>query len=409
MLINSILVIIILSLIVLAIRVSNMRAILPHRFVWGVIAMAFLLLAIERSIKLYNINTGALPKPPFIEELNHLVIAVLMLIGMVGLDSLIKKITQTKEEKESFKNKFEESHDRYKRLVENLKDQYFFYSHDTNGVFTYLSPSVTNVLGYTVDEFKIHYSTYLTDSPANKDVVRLTEAAIKGEAEGSTYEVEIYDKNKNIRCLKVVESAIKDASGQVVAIEGIAHDITERKNFEELLEYRAHYDHLTSLPNRILAFDRINQSIERSRRDKESFAIFFIDIDSLKMVNDTYGHTHGDRLLIETARRLKNVLRKCDSVARLSGDEFLVIAGGGESENAFEVVAQKIESAFESPFYIGKDDYPLKVSVGVAVYPQDGMQVADLLKHADQAMYEAKRDNNKTVCYYSQVKEKWQK
>lgn len=127
-----------------------------------------------------------------------------------------------------------ESEEKYRRLVENLRKEYFFYSHGTDGVFTYLSPSITNVLGYEHDEFLKHYTEYLTDNPINEEVVRYTELSFKGEQQ-PPYELEIYHKDRSVHVLEVAEIPVLDDEGKVIALEGLAHDITKRKEAEEEL------------------------------------------------------------------------------------------------------------------------------------------------------------------------------
>ncbi len=143
---------------------------------------------------------------------------------------LDKKVRELEAEREALK----ESEAKYRRLIEGLKADYFFYSHDTKGIFTYLSPSIKNVIGYSQYEFLTHYSEYLTDNPVNKEVERKTELAIKGE-EQPAYEIEIYHKDGGTRWLEVKETPLIDERGKVVSVEGIAHDITGRKQAEEVL------------------------------------------------------------------------------------------------------------------------------------------------------------------------------
>ncbi len=140
-------------------------------------------------------------------------------------------------ERKGMQDKLQASEEKYRRLVENLQDTYFFYSHDTDGIFKYISPSITNILGYSQEEFLAHYTEYLTDSPINEEVVKHTDQSIKGEQQPS-YEVEIYHKDGSIKRLEVTEVPVVDAIGNVIAVEGIAQDITGRKSMLEEMERR---------------------------------------------------------------------------------------------------------------------------------------------------------------------------
>jgi len=134
----------------------------------------------------------------------------------------------------SAEEELKKSKEKLRRLIESLQDNIFLYSHDTEGVFTYISSSITNVLGYSQEEFLGHFSKYMTNSPSNDEVIKRTDLSLKGIKQPS-YEVEIYHKNGSVRNLKVQEVPVFDAEGKVISVEGIAEDITERKQIEEAL------------------------------------------------------------------------------------------------------------------------------------------------------------------------------
>ena len=152
--------------------------------------------------------------------------------GYAGV--LAKKLDQKVRQLEEEQKRLAKSEKQYRRLVEALRDDYFFYTHDTNGVFTYISPSIKNVLGYTEEEIQVHFTEYLTDSYINSDVVSYTEQSIKGIKQ-PPYEVEIYHRNGSVHRLEVTEEPVFDKHGQVTAVEGIAHDITKRISAEKQL------------------------------------------------------------------------------------------------------------------------------------------------------------------------------
>ncbi|MFA7399679.1 MAG: diguanylate cyclase [Sideroxydans sp.] len=171
--------------------------------------------------------------------------------------------------------------------------------------------------------------------------------------------------------------------------------LTRLKQTNEQVTHLAHHDGLTGLPNRILFYDRLNQAIARARRDKESVAVLFLDLDGFKKINDTMGHAIGDALLTEAAKRIQSCVRESDTVARMGGDEFTAIlcnVGNGK-----EIVAQKILDTIRQPFMLADQSCSVGVSIGIAIYPDSGGNAEDLVKVADTAMYLAK-DSGKN-CY----------
>ena len=168
-------------------------------------------------------------------------------------------------------------------------------------------------------------------------------------------------------------------------------DITERKKYEEKIQQMAFYDSLTGLPNRKLFSDRLGIVLAQAKRNKKKVGIVMLDLDNFKDVNDTLGHDVGDTLLKAVAERLSGTLRKSDTVARFGGDEFVLIFPDMEViEEAIQVV-QKIIDRFHKPFLIDTHQLVVTTSIGIAVYPKDGMDEEILMKNADIAMYQAKQ------------------
>lgn len=168
-------------------------------------------------------------------------------------------------------------------------------------------------------------------------------------------------------------------------------DITERKKYEEKIQQMAFHDSLTGLPNRKLFSDRLGIVLAQAKRNKKKVGIVMLDLDNFKDVNDTLGHDVGDTLLKAVAERLSVILRKSDTVARFGGDEFVLIFPDMEAiEEAIQVV-QKIIDRFNKPFLIDTHQLVVTTSIGIAVYPNDGMDEEILMKNADIAMYQAKQ------------------
>lgn len=282
------------------------------------------------------------------------------------------------------------SEQKYRSLVENLQDEYFFYQHNLEGIFSYLSPSITSILGYSIDEFLQHYSTYQTDHPCNAKVDEYTKRCLDGE-KVSAYEVEVFDSKGHKRCLEVLESPLYNDHGQCIGLEGIAHDITLMKQTRERLNWLSYYDDLTGLANRRLFIDRLEQMIILSHRQQESMALLFLDLNRFKIVNDSLGHAVGDEVLKETANRLQAQLRDSDLAARIGGDEFTLLLPASGTEAA-EIVANKILQCFAVPYILNDQQFFLGSSIGIAIYPQDGTNSETLLQQADNAMYFSKKN-----------------
>ncbi len=198
----------------------------------------------------------------------------------------------------------------------------------------------------------------------------------------------------------------KLSSGEMVAIY---NDVTERKLKEDRTRYEAHYDALTHLPNRTLMTDRIRQALAAVKRDRTRLALMFVDLDKFKPVNDEFGHETGDLLLQEVAIRLQSCMRESDTVARMGGDEFIVLlpsieAEHSEAERDAMLVAEKIRHALSQPFELAGHRLEISCSIGVAVYPEHGSDEEQLLKHADSAMYKAKQSGRNNVQIYLQAK-----
>ncbi len=169
------------------------------------------------------------------------------------------------------------------------------------------------------------------------------------------------------------------------------------KKTNEQITHLAYHDFLTSLPNRTLFYDRLKQAITKARRDKESIAVLFLDLDGFKAINDTFGHDVGDALLREVSERIVACVRDSDTVARMGGDEFTVILSNVQTSNASDRVAKKIVEAIASPFVLNGKNCSISVSIGIALYPDNGDTAEQLIKISDAAMYLAKHGGKN--CY----------
>lgn len=191
-------------------------------------------------------------------------------------------------------------------------------------------------------------------------------------------------------------SALTDAEGVLNHYVGMFSDITQTKQQQETLEFMAHYDVLTKLPNRVLFAEQFEKAVAYSKRTKTWLGICFLDLDNFKPVNDLHGHTVGDQLLIQVAARLTASVRDKDSISRFGGDEFAIIFRDINSLEQCEFLLQRIHEDLSQPYHVSQMMLRISASSGIAMYPQDDADLGTLLRHADQAMYQAKLTGRNT-------------
>ncbi len=186
-------------------------------------------------------------------------------------------------------------------------------------------------------------------------------------------------------------STVRDRADCITHYVGIFSDITLQKEHQKRLEHLAHFDPLTQLPNRMLLADRLQLAMAQTERNGKLLAVSYLDLDGFKPVNDQHGHAAGDSLLVEVAQRLKACLRAEDTVARLGGDEFVLLFSGLNDEKECDRALSRVINSLSSPFFIAEQEINISASIGVTLFPNDGADPDTLLRHADQAMYNAKQ------------------
>jgi diguanylate cyclase (GGDEF)-like protein/PAS domain S-box-containing protein len=184
-------------------------------------------------------------------------------------------------------------------------------------------------------------------------------------------------------------------------VMSITRDITEQYKAAETIREQAYFDHLTSLPNRFLSLDRLSQMINEAKRNRDKTAVLFLDLDDFKTVNDSLGHEAGDKLLIEAANRLRSAVREEDTVGRLGGDEFIVLLRALSEDEQSLKVTEHLLDLFREPFTIDNRELVLTVSIGIAIYPENGTSPSDLLRNADTAMYRAKASGRNSYSFFT--------
>jgi diguanylate cyclase (GGDEF)-like protein/PAS domain S-box-containing protein len=280
-----------------------------------------------------------------------------------------------------------ESEERYRRLVELLPDGIVLY---TENKIVYVNPAGTRLLGELKPGGIVGRPILDVIHPQNREEVQEGLRRLdRGDACLAWKEVRL--EGVDGRELDAEISAFPLTLKGKRAVQLIFRDVTDRKIAAQKLERMALLDSLTGLPNRALFFDRFQQALASARRNKTIFALFYLDLDGFKRVNDTLGHDAGDRLLKETAQRLRSCLRQSDTVARIGGDEFTVILTKIERASDTAIVADKVMGVLDKPFPLGDRSRSISASIGISVYPDDGEDADMLLKKADMAMYRVKQ------------------
>lgn len=201
--------------------------------------------------------------------------------------------------------------------------------------------------------------------------------------------------------VELTSTAILDEKGNVNGLVLVIHDLTERKRYEEKLRHNAVHDHLTELPNRLLFFDRLTIALAQAQRDGHRIAVLMLDLDEFKKVNDTWGHSAGDKLLQSVANRLTHMFRRGDTIARLGGDEFVFILPEIPNSELARNIAERIVFSFHKPFDLNGLNISITASIGLTLFPEDGTEADILVRNADIAMYRAKLEGKNRYCLYS--------
>jgi len=263
-----------------------------------------------------------------------------------------------------------------------------------------INPAFTEVTGYTEDEVRGRHTNVLRSGVHDGAFYAEFERAIRDDGH---WRGETWDRRKDGSLFPAWQciNAVRDADGEVTNFVIVMLDISELKEYQAQMEHLAHHDALTGLPNRTLCEARLEQALQRARRHDTRVAVLFLDLDDFKKVNDLYGHASGDGLLGEVAQRLTGRLRASDTVARIAGDEFLIVLDEVSDDAAAARVAAELATRVSEPCEIDGDELLVSVSIGVAVSPGDGTDTVTLTRNADAAMYRAKEQGRNRYCMYT--------
>ena len=270
--------------------------------------------------------------------------------------------------------------------------------------FKMVNKATEDLLGLSREELigKTDYDVFPKDQA--DFFVKKDREALNNNSKILIEEEKITSKYKTL-ILSTKKLPILDDNGKPAYLLGISEDITNKKQMEKTIKKLAYLDAITNLPNRNLFKDRFNLAVEQAKRRNKKIMITMIDFDKFKDINDKYGHDIGDKLLKNFAARVKKIVRKTDTFARFGGDEFSMILNDFNSIVDMEKSAQKIIDSFKEPFKIKEMKLSIKGSMGISIYPDDGLSQSELVKFADIAMYESKNNGGNKYQFYFRLKE----
>jgi len=271
---------------------------------------------------------------------------------------------------------------------------------DANNCIIFVNPAFTRITGYVLDEVIGKDPKLLSSGRHPQEFYKELWDTLK---KGGHWLGEIWNRRKDgeVYVQRVTISIIRNERGVIENYISVFSDTTEEKERQQKLHFKANYDALTELPNRTLLEDRLHNAIPKMKRDKAKLAIIFIDLDGFKPVNDTHGHLAGDRMLQGVAKRFTTCVRESDTVARIGGDEFVILCLDIHSPEDVEKLAQNLIDCLEKPFDWAGNDIHLGASIGISLCPDDGEDALRLVEQADKAMYEAKHAGKGTFRFFS--------
>jgi diguanylate cyclase (GGDEF)-like protein/PAS domain S-box-containing protein len=316
----------------------------------------------------------------------------------VGLRGIAIDITDQKAKE----NALSQSEERYRTIIENIEDGY--YEADLDGNLTYFNDAILKMSGYSREEmFCVNFRKFC--NPNNGDHVFQAFHNVfqtRQSAHGIEIEWKMKSKSGENRIGEISVSLIKNANSRITGFRGIVRDITERRKAEEIIKKLAYHDSLTGLPNRRLFSDRLNMALKYVDRNESMLAVMIIDLDHFKDVNDNFGHQVGDFVLRAVGQRLTNLVRKSDTIARMGGDEFMVLLMTDISTHEdIAHIADKILHAFAESVLCNGHVIKTTPSIGIAVYPEHGEDIDSLIRNADIAMYRVKESGRNGYKFYN--------
>lgn len=287
-----------------------------------------------------------------------------------------------------------QSEARHRLLTDHASDVIF--TLDSKGNISYISPAVQRLRGFTPAEVMNQHISQVMSAESSLKVQQALQQSFAAVEQGLPFvefvcELQQTHKNGSMVWVEVKTAGIYNEQHEFIGVVGITRDLTERKLAEQQMQHIAQHDSLTGLPNRLLFHDRLEQALHFCSRHERQLAVLLLDLNKFKPVNDQFGHAAGDELLVAIGERLRALLRASDTVARIGGDEFVVLLPQLDSPSEAEWVAQKIRHALSEPFELAAATVQIGTSIGIARFPEDGDTEDQLLQIADVRMYQQKQ------------------
>jgi diguanylate cyclase (GGDEF)-like protein/PAS domain S-box-containing protein len=375
-----------------AVLALNLVQVTSWRIAWLPIAAAVSLMAAGQGFSALRLLQGG-PRPPIDlgTELMALSISVLLLAGIASIAPIFRAHRKGEQA-------LRQSEERYRRMIDTAGDGIWLL--DENARTIYVNQRMTEMLGYSAQEMLGLSFFQFMDPRARMEA----ELSFKKHHLGVQEQHDFRFRRKDGSDLWTIFSAnlLTDENGQVLGSLGMVTDITGRKAVENRLRHRAQRDSLTGLPNRVLLIDRLNQALNQARRTRKMVAVLFLDLDGFKPINDTLGHKAGDLVLQEVGFRLRSRVRQIDTVGRYGGDEFVIVLQDLDDLKEVAGIAANLSGLMKQPFEVDGNICQIGASIGISVFPADGEKADVLLKEADEAMYFAKRAEQKKFHFFSE-------
>lgn len=301
------------------------------------------------------------------------------------------------------------ANDRLHQNEESLRLSATVFEHSVEGIvitdpeanIVDVNRAFSEILGYSRDEVMGQTPKLWQSGRHDKEFFRVMWASL---IETGQWRGELWNRRKDGSVFPewLTINDVRDDHGNLTHYIGIFSDISQIKQSQEQIDFLAHHDPLTELPNRLLFHERLEHAIHHASRHRSELAVIFVDLDRFKQINDGLDHVHGDLLLQKVAKRLKNSIRRHDTLARIGGDEFIILLEAIDKSEAIGLTVQKISSAFDKSFLVKDNELSITASIGVAIYPPDGEDAETLIRNSDTAMFRAKELGRNNYQFYTE-------